>query len=129
MLLFFVNSVIEQLEKRKDPLDLEFDVSRLNRRERSHSTPAREFSSVALSPMTASRHTRTSSVSPVRSNKDTKYQLVMSERKVEDLKNTLRLRVNIIMMIPVIYLIYVINRYSGFFFQYLIQAVHKSFMS
>ncbi|KAJ8303841.1 hypothetical protein KUTeg_017424 [Tegillarca granosa] len=86
------DSIIEQLEKRKDPLDLEFDVSRLNRRERSHSTPARELRSVALSPMTATRHTRTSSVSPVRSNKDTKYQLVMSERKVEDLKNTLKLR-------------------------------------
>ncbi|KAK3097060.1 hypothetical protein FSP39_005997 [Pinctada imbricata] len=99
---------IDKLERERDKLDIEFDVSGLNRRERTHSTPARELKSVALSPIKSamkSEVTRSRSLSPVRKSRekretnslnfrqgDLRHKLIQSERKLEDTKNMLRLK-------------------------------------
>lgn len=96
--------LIERLEQENDKLNIEFDVSGLNRRERTHSTPAREVGSVALSPIKSSSRgelSRSRSLSPVRRVKDgppprqgdLRHRLLQTERKLEDTKNMLRLKV------------------------------------
>lgn len=96
--------LIERLEQENDKLNIEFDVSGLNRRERTHSTPAREVRSVALSPIKSSSRgelSRSRSLSPVRRVKDgppprqgdLRHRLLQTERKLDDTKNMLRLKV------------------------------------
>lgn len=95
--------LIERLEQENDKLNIEFDVSGLNRRERTHSTPAREVRSVALSPIKSSsrgEQSRSRSLSPVRRTKDAppprqgdlRHRLLQTERKLDDTKNMLRLK-------------------------------------
>lgn len=95
--------LIERLEQENDKLNIEFDVSGLNRRERTHSTPAREVRSVALSPIKSSsrgEQSRSRSLSPVRRVKDgppprqgdLRHRLLQTERKLDDTKNMLRLK-------------------------------------
>ncbi|XP_061172760.1 centlein-like isoform X2 [Saccostrea echinata] len=95
--------LIERLEQENDKLNIEFDVSGLNKRERTHSTPAREVRSVALSPIKSSargEHSRSRSLSPVRKVKegppvrqgDLRHRLLQTERKLDDTKNMLRLK-------------------------------------
>ena len=96
---------IDKLEHEKDKLDIEFDVSSLNKRERTHSTPARELKSVALSPIKPAQKqevSRSRSLSPVRRSRETgaanfrqgdlRHRLLQTERKLEDTKNILRLK-------------------------------------
>lgn len=95
--------LIERLEQENDKLNIEFDVSGLNRRERTHSTPAREVRSVALSPIKSSsrgEQSRSRSLSPVRRVKDgppprqgdLRHRLLQTERKLDDTKNMLKLK-------------------------------------
>lgn len=44
---------VEQLEEDAINQTIEFDVARLNRHERTHSTPSRQFRSVGVSPVRA----------------------------------------------------------------------------
>ena len=96
--------LIERLEQETDKLNIEFDVSGLNKRERTHSTPAREVRSIALSPIKSTSHgdqSRSRSLSPVRRKKDgptprqgdLRHRLLQTERKLDDTKNMLRLKV------------------------------------
>ncbi|XP_078314119.1 centlein-like isoform X3 [Crassostrea virginica] len=95
--------LIERLEQETDKLNIEFDVSGLNKRERTHSTPAREVRSIALSPIKSTSHgdqSRSRSLSPVRRKKDgptprqgdLRHRLLQTERKLDDTKNMLRLK-------------------------------------
>lgn len=95
--------LIERLEQENDKLNIEFDVSGLNRRERTHSTPAREVRSVALSPIKSSsrgEQSRSRSLSPVRRVKDgppprqgdLRHRLLQTERKLDNTKNMLKLK-------------------------------------
>jgi predicted nucleic acid-binding Zn-ribbon protein len=96
--------LIERLEEENERVNIEFDVSGLNKRGRTHSTPAREVRSVALSPIKSSKredNSRSRSLSPVRKGKegpaprqgDLRHRLVQTERKLDDTKNMLRLKV------------------------------------
>ncbi|XP_056021227.1 centlein-like isoform X3 [Ostrea edulis] len=95
--------LIERLEEENEKVNIEFDVSGLNKRGRTHSTPAREVRSVALSPIKSSTredYSRSRSLSPVRKVKegpaprqgDLRHRLVQTERKLDDTKNMLRLK-------------------------------------
>lgn len=76
---------------------IEFDVSHLNHHERTHSTPSRglkDFRSIATSPMKDTTvNSRARSMSPVRNPKGSKYQVIQAERRIEDYKNMLKLKV------------------------------------
>lgn len=76
---------------------IEFDVSHLNHHERTHSTPSRglkDYRSIATSPMKDTTvNSRARSMSPVRNPKGSKYQVIQAERRVEDYKNMLKLKV------------------------------------
>ncbi|XP_069137975.1 centlein-like isoform X2 [Argopecten irradians] len=87
---------IDQLENEQYHSDIEFDVSGLNRRDRTHSTPARDADKPRMSRTTAPKagKKRSRSVSPRNhvQDKDVKLRLVKAERSLEDTKNLLRLK-------------------------------------
>ncbi|XP_033750064.1 centlein-like isoform X2 [Pecten maximus] len=87
---------IDRLESEQGHSDIEFDVSGLNRRDRTHSTPARDADKLRSSRPTAPKagHKRSRSVSPRIhvQDKDVKLKLVKAERSLEDTKNLLKLK-------------------------------------
>ncbi|XP_021354546.1 centlein-like [Mizuhopecten yessoensis] len=87
---------IDKLESEQGHSDIEFDVSGLNRRDRTHSTPARETDKLRSSRPTAAKagHKRSRSVSPRTQvqDKDVKLRLIKAERSLEDTKNLLKLK-------------------------------------
>lgn len=78
-----------------DDSDVEFDVSGLNRRERTHSTPSHDLAGSRMSRVTSRVPSRARSVSPSRKGKETHSKLVQTERKLEDTKHLLTLKVHV----------------------------------
>ena len=90
---------IEDLEEDAINQTIEFDVARLNRHERTHSTPSRpsrEFRSIGLSPMREvgqrSVTLRSRSVSPTR-HFDPPRKRVELQKDLDDAKTILKLKV------------------------------------
>ncbi|XP_060068888.1 centlein-like [Ylistrum balloti] len=87
---------IDKLESEQGNSDIEFDVSGLNRRDRTHSTPARDTDKLRPSRPTAPKagNKRSRSVSPRTQvqDKDVKLRLIKAERSLEDTKNLLKLK-------------------------------------
>ncbi|XP_050399839.1 centlein isoform X2 [Patella vulgata] len=90
------NRIITELDNTLDH-SIEFDVSKLNKGERTHSTPSREHRSVATSPIRLLRETkhrtvsRSHSCSPTR-NTNPNSQLLNTRKKLDDTEHLLHLK-------------------------------------
>ncbi|KAL3867504.1 hypothetical protein ACJMK2_044705, partial [Sinanodonta woodiana] len=88
--------IIERLERQGGEHSIVFDTERLNRHERTHSTPARQFRSIALSPMKSielvQKSKRSQSMSPLRTSKDTKKKIFHLEKSLEDARDMIKLK-------------------------------------
>ncbi|KAK6180340.1 hypothetical protein SNE40_012512 [Patella caerulea] len=90
------NRIITELDNTLDQ-SIEFDVSKLNKGERTHSTPSREHRSVATSPIRLLRETkhrpvpRSHSCSPTRST-NPNSQLLNTRKKLDDTEHLLHLK-------------------------------------
>ncbi|XP_053405282.1 centlein-like isoform X2 [Mercenaria mercenaria] len=89
---------IEQLEEDAINQTIEFDVARLNRHERTHSTPSRQFRSIGLSPLKAqdekpersNKGHRSRSMSPTRQQQP--RQRLHIQKDLEDCRAILKLK-------------------------------------